>query len=127
MGKSIKNRFDAIIVMVTRYPSDGLGTKADNKKITLKNAKKLLQDIASGRVDRDEAKKMYIESIYKEEQAVIESLRARNAKPTRKMIDIFLSRGEKFLSDLKYMVMQMMKQIMKQMIMNNQTLQICLI
>ena len=113
--------------MVTRYPSDGLGTKADNKKITLKNAKKLLQDIASGRVDRDEAKKMYIESIYKEEQAVIESLRARNAKPTRIMIEIFLSRGEKFLSDLKYMVMQMMKQIMKQMIMNNQTLQICLI
>ena len=48
-----KNRFDRIRSMVTRYVDDGLHTTVDNKKITLKNAKKLLQDIGSGRIDRD--------------------------------------------------------------------------
>ena len=49
--KVSKDRFDRIRSMVTRNVDDGLHTTVDNKKITLKNAQKLLQDI--GRIDMD--------------------------------------------------------------------------
>ena len=55
-----KNRFSFIASMVIRNANNGLSTTLKNKKITLKNEKKkkIVQDIASRRIDSDEAKEM---------------------------------------------------------------------
>ena len=87
--KMPKDRFDGIKNMVIRNANDGLYTRADNKKITLNNAKKKLQDIAGGRIDSDEAKEIYRNSIAEVEQVVVKSLRAKNMEPRKKMIDIY--------------------------------------
>ena len=53
-----KNRFSFITSMVIRNENNGLSTTLENKRIALKNEKKLVQDIASGRIDSDEDKEM---------------------------------------------------------------------
>ena len=56
--------------MIYRSISDGLKTNVGGKLMTLKNAKKMIEDIASGRIDRDEAIDMYKIIIGKELKTV---------------------------------------------------------
>ena len=68
--------------------------------MTLKNAKKMIEDIASGRIDRDEAIDMYKIIIGKELKTVEKSLNKMNTKTGRKIINI-LSQLKEIFVELK--------------------------
>ena len=45
--------------MITEAKKSGLVTKINKKRITLSDAKKLFQGIISGKINKDEARKMH--------------------------------------------------------------------
>ena len=57
--KVSKKRFNEILSTITKAKNERLKTTVDGKEITLDNAKSLLKDIASGKVDESEFKKTY--------------------------------------------------------------------
>ena len=95
-----KIRFKGIRSMIYRSISDGLKTNVGGKLMTLKNAKKMREDIASGRIDRDEAIDMYKIIIGKELKTVEKSLNKMNTKTGRKIINI-LSQLKEIFVELK--------------------------
>ena len=95
-----KIRFKGIRSMIYRSISDGLKTNVGGKLMTLKNAKKMIEDIASGRIDRDEAIDMYKIIIGKELKTVEKSLNKMNTKTGRKIINI-LSQLKEIFVELK--------------------------
>ena len=96
-----------------------LSTKIDNKKITLNNAEKLVEDIVSETINKEEAKNMY-NSIADEENIIINS--SRTIKARTKMAGIFRQLREIFVRSKTEMKQIVMKQMIK-----NHILQICLI
>ena len=59
MVKVIKSRFDEIKDAITKGNESGLSTKVGKRVITLKDVKKLLEGIISGKIGKNEARKMY--------------------------------------------------------------------
>ena len=54
-----KNTFDKIKSTVTKAKKSGLSIKIDNKEITRDDAERLVKGIASGKINKDEAGKMF--------------------------------------------------------------------
>ena len=54
-----KNRFNEIQSKITEAKDNGLSTKINNKKITMNNEEKLVKDIVSGIINKNEARHMY--------------------------------------------------------------------
>ena len=54
-----KSRFNKIKDVITRSKESRLMTSIGKRKITLKNAEKLLEGIIGGKIDKKEARKMY--------------------------------------------------------------------
>ena len=54
-----KYRFNEIKDVITGSNESRLMTSIGKKKITLKNAEKLLEGVISGKIDKKEARKMY--------------------------------------------------------------------
>ena len=52
-----RDEFNKLSKKVNRYESDRLSTKADDKKITLKNTKNVLRDISIGKIENEEKAK----------------------------------------------------------------------
>ena len=84
--KVTKSRLNEIQSIITEAKESGLGTKMNNKKITLDNAEKLVEGIVSGKINTKEAKNMY-NSTADEANIIINSLRTTKAQT--KMVGIF--------------------------------------
>ena len=52
-----KSRFNEIKDMITRANESKLITRLEKRNVTLKNAEKLIEDIISGRINKEKAKK----------------------------------------------------------------------
>ena len=82
--KMTKSRFDRIRSMIIRGVNNGLKTKIDNKTITLNNAKKMIEDIVSGKIDKNEAVSMYNNIIVIEFKTVMKSQSTKNTEDRKK-------------------------------------------
>ena len=89
-----KDRFDVIRGLINTKAGNRLSNKVDNETITLNNARKMIIDTASGKIDRDEAVDMYKSTIPRELVRVKDSLSTRNTETRRKMIDTFMQLRE---------------------------------
>ena len=136
--KVSKSRFNKINDEVTKNYESKLISRIGKKNITLSNEKELLQGIINKRIDRKEAKKVY--NNIDDDTNELGKLRLTIVE---KKYCLFFYSCKKFIRGLKQKMMEqkmmkqkmmkqkMMKQKMKMMkmmkMMNNQTLQICLI
>ena len=94
-----KSRFNEIKNVITRCNESRLMTGIGKRKITLKNAEKLLEAIISGKSDKKEARRMY-NSIADDANKL---WRLELTEP-RKKIFFSLSSCKKFLWNLKQMM-----------------------
>ena len=87
-----KNRFNEIRDVITKANESKLTTRLEKKNITLKDAKKLLEDVISGKINKKSARNMY--------NNIVEDVnKLSKLKPTesrKKMLPIFKQLEEIF-------------------------------
>ena len=88
-----KSKFNEIKDVITRSDESRLMTSIGERKITLKNANKLLEGIISGKIDKKKARKMY-KSIAEDSNKVN---RLELTEPRKKILPIFKQLQEIFM------------------------------
>ena len=77
MGKC-KQRFNEILIIITKTENNGLKTNVDRKGITLDNAESLVEGIASGKINESKFKRKYNNIVDDVEAILQESMVTRS-------------------------------------------------